>query len=107
MPIPLPGLCPKPDFVGHVLKFAIPEIVIEPLRNRWIGLRMAIGSAAVMLAALIVRRRPERVVRHDQVEQAIVVVVEPCRLDAQGFGGFASSPDWAVTSVKVPLRLLW
>ena len=68
----------------HVFKAAVAQVAIEPRRHARVD-----GGAAILLAlgvhpALLVGlRSPHRVVGHKQVEQSVVVVVEPGRAYAK------------------------
>ena len=63
------------------------EVVIEPVRDGLVvETRIAIIFHAAGATALVRLRSPQSVIGDDQVEQAVVIVIEPRRTDAQRSG---------------------
>ncbi len=93
-------------FLGDIFELAVPEVVIQPEGTLVETPRIAVIFIALGGAAEVGLRSPDCVVGDDQIEQAIVVVVEPCGGDAQGIGRLAANAGGAVTSVNVPSPLL-
>ena len=66
---------------GHVGERAVAVVVIEPVGQRLVEARMAIGANAAsgVAAEGLGRRVPLHVVDDEQIQAAVVVVVDPGR----------------------------
>src|ERR1035438_7835807 len=77
--------------LGDVLELTVAQVVIEAVRHAHIPARIAVALAVFRRATDVGFRTPDRVIGDDQVEQTVVVIVEPRGRHAQGVGGLA--PD--------------
>ena len=76
--------------LGDVGELPIAQIVIKPVRHADIAARVAIALAVFGGAADVGLGSPEGVIGDDQVQQAVVVVVEPRGVHAERIRRFAA-----------------
>ena len=86
----LAGRGAQARFVGDVLKLAVAQVVVKARRHALVLPRVAVVFGAAHGATLVGLRRPGGVVIHDQIEQAVIVVVEPGGHHTQRAGRFAA-----------------
>ena len=68
------GLC------GHVGELALAQVPIELGRSTLVGFRRAIAlDGPVQRTPQVIFRRPDDVIRHEQIQKTVLIVVEPCR----------------------------
>jgi hypothetical protein len=109
---PLAQFLAEAGRVGDIFEAAVAEVVIQAVRDIGIDLRMAIVFLAVCGADFVGLRGPDGVVGDDQIQLAVVVVVEPGGGDAQnilrlgdaGALGDVGESAVAVVVVKRTLR---
>src|SRR5689334_9548532 len=62
------------------------QVVIETMRHTLVPSGIAVILSAPHSAAQIRLRRPVGIVRHDQIEKAVIVIIEPGGSDAERIG---------------------
>ena len=72
----------KPRGIGYILKPPMAQVVVKPLSHALVNCWTAVDLLVRHLAAAIGCRDPFCVVRDDQIQQSIVVVVKPRGADA-------------------------
>ncbi len=100
---------PQARFHGHVLERAVPAVVVQGQGHGREPLRMAVHANAArrVPAEAVHLGRPHRVVDDQEVEPAVVVVVEPAAADGPLVGGNAGlRGDVFETSADVAIQHL-
>jgi hypothetical protein len=68
------------------------EIMVEPMRNIRITPRITVVVTVVHRATNVGLRAPDGVIGDEKIQQAIVVVIEPCGSDTECVGRLAANP---------------
>ena len=109
MPRPLPGLS-RPILCGDLGEVAFAVVVVDEGGDGVEDIGMAVGAVAfAVFAAPDVVEVPLHVAEDDEVEEAVVVEIDPGGGGGPVWPGVEGPPvpEAAVTSVKVPSPLLW